>query len=370
MSNAEKIRFTQIIQDLPVSVPFVGPEAQERNTGIDFKARVGANESGFGPSPKVIEAMTAAASETWKYSDPENHVLRNAIAEFYNISPNNVVVGEGIDGLLGCTAQLFVEPGVHVITSLGSYPTFNFHINGRGGKLHLVPYKDDHEDLDTLLARAQETEASLLYVSNPNNPMGTWWSSDQMETFIGKLPSGTVLVLDEAYIETAPDSVSPAIDLDNKQVLRFRTFSKLYGMAGARIGYAIGHEELISAFEKVRNHYGINLSGQRGAVAAIKDQAYLAEVKHKVEKGRDRIHAIAKKHGLESIPSATNFVTIDCGKDTEFAQSVLAKMLEQGMFIRMPGVAPQSRCIRVSVGHDWELDMVDEVLGQVLEELK
>ena len=190
MSDAEKIRFTQVIQDLPVSVPFVGPEAQERNTGIEFKARVGANESGFGPSPKVIDAMVAAASETWKYSDPENHhSSRNAIAEFYNISPKNVVVGEGIDGLLGCTAQLFVEPGVHVITSLGSYPTFNFHINGRGGKLHLVPYKDDHEDLDTLLAQGSGNRSfSLVCVQSEQSLWVHGGAVTRWRSFIGKLP--------------------------------------------------------------------------------------------------------------------------------------------------------------------------------------
>lgn len=140
-------------------------------------------------------------------------------------------------------------------------------------------------------------------------------------------------------------------------------------MAGARIGYVIGHPELISAFDKVRNHYGVNIVGQRGALAALEDQTYMDEVKLKVAKGRDRIHAIAKSHGLTSIPSATNFVTIDCGKDSDFAKLVLSKMLERGVFMRMPGVEPQSKCVRVSIGLDHEMDIFEEEFAAVLKEL-
>ncbi|MEM9278508.1 MAG: pyridoxal phosphate-dependent aminotransferase [Pseudomonadota bacterium] len=362
-----EIRFTPVIRELPSTVPFVGPDEQERQSGILFRARLGANESCFGPSPKAIAAMNDAANLTWQYSDPDNHDLRQAIADFYGVGFENVMVGEGIDGLLGCAAHMFVEPGVNVVTSLGSYPTFNFHIKSNGGNLHLVPYKDDHEDQDALLAKASETNAALMYFSNPNNPMGTWYTADQMESMIERMPEGTILVLDEAYIECAPDGVSPAVDVNNPQVLRFRTFSKLYGMAGARIGYVIGHPEIIAAFDKVRNHYGVNLSGQRGALAALEDQQYLLEVKGKVESARERIAEIAKRNGLEPIPSATNFVAIDCKRGPEFAKSVMAELLKRGIFIRMPGVEPQSRCIRISAGLDHELDLFEEELPKALE---
>ncbi len=369
MSKNSNIRFTSVVRELPSIIPFVGPDEQERQSGILFRARMGANESGFGPSPQAIEAMREANKLSWQYSDPDNHNLRQALADFYNVGYENVMVGEGIDGLLGCVSHMFVEAGVDVVTSLGSYPTFNFHIKSRGGNLHFVPYKDDQEDQDALLAKAEETNASLMYFSNPNNPMGTWWSADKMQQMIDNLPKGTTLVLDEAYIETAAEGVAPSIDVSNPQVLRFRTFSKLYGMAGARIGYVIGHPDLVSTFDKVRNHYGVNIVGQRGALAALGDQEYLAEIKSKVEEGRDRLHAIAKSHGLTSIPSATNFVTIDCGRDSDFAKLVLAKMLERGVFMRMPGVEPQSRCVRVGIGLDGEMDILEEEFAAVLKEL-
>ncbi len=361
--------YTPVISALPHTVPFVGPEAQERTSGIKFRARLGANESCFGPSPKAIAAMQESVSDTWKYGDPDNHHLIRAIASENGVEPENIMVGEGIDGLLGNMSHLFVQPGVHVVTSLGSYPTFNFHINSRGGTLHLVPYVDDHEDPATLLAKVRETGASLLYVSNPNNPMGTFHSAEMIEQLVAELPENTVLALDEAYIECAPDGLAMPIDVSNPQVLRFRTFSKAYGMAGARVGYVIGHPEVVSAFDKVRNHYGMNRIGQIGALQAILDQKYMNEIRQKISAGRDRIHAIAASHSLKSIQSATNFVSIDCGRDSGFAKSLLAEILQRGVFIRMPGVDPQSRCIRISVGLEEELDIFEEEFASALKKL-
>lgn len=364
-----KLPFTDIVSALPHTVPFVGPEAQERASGVKFRARLGANESCFGPSPKAIAAMQDSLTSVWKYGDPESHHLIEAIATHHNVETKNIMVGEGIDGLLGCMSHMFVQPGVHVVTSLGSYPTFNFHIKSRGGTLHLVPYVNDHEDPETLLAKVKETKANILYVSNPNNPMGTWYSAETINALIKELPEYTVLALDEAYIECAPEGLAAKIDVTNPQVLRFRTFSKAYGMAGARVGYVIGHEEVISAFDKVRNHYGMNRTGQIGAHQAFLDQAYMETIREKIEAGRNRIHAIAESHSLQSIPSAANFVAIDCARGPDFAKSVLSELLSRGIFIRMPGVEPQSRCIRVSVGLDSELDLFEEEFEAALKKL-
>ena len=358
--------FTQIIRDLPASVPFVGPEAQERDRGKPFRARIGANESVFGPSPKVVEAMSAAAAEVWKYCDPDNYDLRNGIAAFHGVAPGNVVIIEGIDGGLGLANRLFVTPGDAVVTSDGAYPTFNFHVAACGGRLFKVPYSDDREDIGALLDTARENGARILYLTNPDNPMGSWWSRSAIDDLIGQLPAGTMLVLDEAYIDTAPEDVAPPIDTSNPFVLRFRTFSKAYGMAGARIGYCIGHADVISNFEKVRNHYGINRIAQAGALAALQDQAYLADTVAKIAQARERIAGIAKAHGLEPLPSATNFVTIDCGRDGAHAKALLEALLERDIFVRMPGVAPLNRCIRIGAGREPDLDLFEQMLPDAL----
>ena len=165
-------RFTPLIDSLPATVPFVGPEAQERSMGRPFVARLGANESVFGPSPRAIAAMEAAAAEVWKYGDPENHELRAALATHHGVGMENIVVGAGIDGLLGSLVRLFTEPGTPIVTSAGAYPTFNYHVAGYGGVLHTVPYRDDAEDPEGLLAKAQGLGARLIYLANPRQPDG------------------------------------------------------------------------------------------------------------------------------------------------------------------------------------------------------
>ncbi|HWA50013.1 MAG TPA: pyridoxal phosphate-dependent aminotransferase [Dongiaceae bacterium] len=358
--------FTPIVQALPSTVPFVGPEAQERKRGRKFRVRLGANESLFGPSPKAIAAMREAAAENWKYCDPENHDLKEALARHYGVSPANIVVGEGIDGLFGYTARLFVAPDTPVATSLGAYPTFNFQVAGCGGRLTTTPYVNDREDPDTLLDLAKREGARLIYFSNPDNPMGSWWDAAAVEHLIRRVPEGSVLCLDEAYGEFAPAGTLPPLDVADPRVLRFRTFSKAYGLAGARIAYAIGEAGLIAAFDRIRNHFGVNRIAQVAAVAALADQAYLAEVQRKVAEARDRIAAIGRANGLKPLPSAANFVTMDCGRDGAYARRVLNALIERDVFVRMPGVAPLDRCIRVSAGTNRDLDVFEEVLPQAL----
>jgi histidinol-phosphate aminotransferase len=359
-------RLTGIVDALPRLVPFVGPEALERTRGRPFRARLGANESLFGPSPAAVRAMADAAPETWKDSDPESHDLRQAIARHHGVPADTVVVGEGIDGLLGLAVRAAADPGTVVVTSDGAYPTFNFHVAAQGARLIKVPYRDDREDLDALLAAAVRHEARVLYISNPDNPMGSWWRGEEIARLAGSLPDGLLLLLDEAYCDTAPVDATAPIDVANPQVLRLRTFSKAYGLAGARIGYAVGEAELIGVFEKVRNHYGINRLGQIGALAALEDQSYLSRAVQEIARARDLIADIARSHGLAPLPSGANFVTIDCGADGAFARRLLDGLLARDVFARKPAVAPLDRCIRVSCGPDEELGIFAEALGATL----
>ncbi|WP_068115528.1 pyridoxal phosphate-dependent aminotransferase [Tropicimonas marinistellae] len=359
-------RFTDLATRLPASVPFVGPEAQERRRGRPFAARLGANELVFGPSPRAIAAMESAAAEAWKYGDPESHELRHAIAARLGVAPGTIMVGEGIDGLLGYLVRLFVAPGDAVVTSHGAYPTFNYHVAGYGGHLHGVPYRDDREDPQALLERARETGAKLIYLANPDNPMGTWHGAESIAEMIAGVPDGCLLILDEAYVEFAPAGTAPPIDTDTPHVIRMRTFSKAHGLAGMRVGYAIGHPELISAFNKVRNHFGMSRLSQAAALASLADTAHLAETIARVAGARDRLAEIAAENGLAALPSATNFVAMDCGRDGAFAASVLDGLLARDVFVRMPFVAPQDRCIRVSCGPDADLDRFATALPEAL----
>jgi histidinol-phosphate aminotransferase len=343
-------RYTSLAASLPATVPFVGPETQERARGRPFIARLGANESVFGPSPAAIAAMRQAAQDAWMYGDPETHDLRAALAGHHGVTPAHVVVGEGIDALLGYLVRLLIAPGDAVVTSDGAYPTFNFHVAGFGGVLHKVPYRGNHEDPEALAARAAEVGAKLVYLANPDNPMGSWHPGTAIARMLDALPDGTLLVLDEAYIDLAPAGTAAAIAADDPRVIRMRTFSKAHGMAGARIGYALGQPDLIAAFDRIRNHFGVNRIAQAGALAALQDHGHLTLVQRRVATSRDELVRIARLNGLVPLPSATNFVTMDCGADGAFARRVLAGLVERGIFVRMPFVAPHDRCIRVSCG--------------------
>ena len=358
--------FTPLVETLPSSVPFVGPEALERRTGTMFRARIGANESVFGPSPKVVAAMQQAAADVWQYCDPENHDLKAALAKHLGVGPENVMVGEGIDGLFGYAVRLFVEPGVTVATSLGAYPTFNFHVQGFGGRLVTTPYVNDREDPPSLLDLATREKARLIYFANPDNPMGSWWPAAAVEDFIARLPEGALLMLDEAYGEFAPEGTLPPLDVSNPNVLRFRTFSKAYGMAGMRLGYCVGHASLITAFDKIRNHFGVTRMGQAAGVAALEDQDPPAECGREGRRGPRRDFEDRTRQWPVPLASATNFVTIDCGRDGAYAKRVLDALVAAGVFVRMPGVAPLNRCIRVTAGTAADLAIFADELPKAL----
>lgn len=363
-------RYTPLAASLPASVPFVGPETQERASGRAFTARLGANESLFGPSPAAIAAMTRATAEVWMYGDPENHDLRAALAAHHGVRPDNIVVGEGIDGLLGYLVRLTVAAGDAVVTSDGAYPTFNFHVAGFGGVLHKVPYNGNHEDPEALLSCAAKLRPKLVYIANPDNPMGSHHPGATIAAMLDRLPDGTLLVLDEAYIDLAPPGTAAEIAADDPRVIRLRTFSKGYGMAGLRVGYAIAAPGLISAFNKVRNHFGMGRIAQAGALAALHDQAWLAHVQAEVARARATLSQIATANGLTPLPSATNFVTMECGRDGDFARAVLRGLIARGIFARMPFVAPHDRCIRVSCGDAAALAAFAEALPAALAEAR
>jgi histidinol-phosphate aminotransferase len=185
---------------------------------------------------------------------------------------------------------------------------------------------------------------------------------------IDALPDGCCLALDEAYADTAPADAIPPLDLTHPRVIRFRTFSKAYGMAGMRVGYGLAEADFITSFGKIRNHFGMGRVSQAAALAALDDQTYLQNTIARIAKSRDRIAAIARDNGLTPLPSATNFVTIDCGRDGDFARAVLASLVAQGIFVRMPFTAPQDRCIRISCAPEDALEAFAKALPVALKE--
>lgn len=338
-----------LVAAVPPSTPFVAPEELARRLGLREMLRLGANESAFGPSPRAIAAMREAVSLTSWYGDPESLELRSVLAARHRCAIGEIVVACGIDDLMGLIVRAFCAPGDPCVATRGTYPTLFYHLNAYGARAEFAD-PDERGGIvpANIVDAVHRSGAKLVYVANPDNPSGGFVDRATIAALREALPDDTLLFLDEAYADfVAPGDLPP--DVIDPRTIRTRTFSKAYGMAGARIGYALASAEIVTTFQKLRLHFGVNRTAQIGALAALDDGAFLRGVIAEVERGRDEYHAVAAKHGLPSLPSATNFVCIGIGTKAE-ADAVLAALLERGVFVRKPWAPPIDGYVRVTVG--------------------
>ena len=371
--------FTRLVAGLEASNPFVGPEAIERTTGHRFRARVGANESAFGISPRARAAAARAVERLHWYADPENYELRADLAAVHGVAVEEILVAAGIDDLLALVIRAFALGGGRAVMPLGSYPTFAFHAATLGAPLDTVRYgTDDHVDLDALARQAGRSEqersgvspdsgATLVYLANPDNPSGTWHPVERLRRFLGALPRRCILALDEAYLEFAPGGAPAAPTFaGDPRVVHLRTFSKAHGMAGARVGYAICAAAVAAGLDQLRLQFGVNRVAQEAARAALADGAFVAAVARQVAEGRTAYLELARTLEVPALPSATNFVCLDFGT-RQRADAVMAALIGRGVFVRKPPAPPLDRCVRLTIGTPAERAVLAEELTRVLE---
>jgi len=322
-----------------------------RDTGRPELVRLGANESAFGPSPEAVAAMRHELPRLSWYGDPESLDLRDALTEKHRCRSEQVLVGAGIDDLMGLAVRAFVGPGDAALSTRGTYPTFNYHVVGFGGRPIAASYRGDGTlDCDELVAAARREAPSIVYIANPDNPSGTFIRRDDVTRFYEALPRDSLLLLDEAYADFIDESdLLPPVFED--RLIRLRTFSKAYGMAGARIGYALGSERIIQIFAKIRLQYGINRNAQIGALASLADETFRRYVVSETAKARDDYYNIASRLGRRYIESHANFVCIDFGT-AQRATHIMNELLSRGVWVRKPGAPPLDSYIRVSAGTD------------------
>ncbi|MBV9233718.1 MAG: aminotransferase class I/II-fold pyridoxal phosphate-dependent enzyme, partial [Candidatus Eremiobacteraeota bacterium] len=252
------IRPTPVVEAVPATTPFIGPEQLMRETGQDRLVRLGANESAFGPSPRAIAAMSRELPHLAWYGDPESLDLRDALAEKHRCDPQEIMVGAGIDDLMGLAVRAFVAPRDTALWTRGTYPTLSYHVIGYGGRALTVAYRaDGTPDCEALADAARREHPSIVYLANPDNPSGRFIERDEIARFYEALPSGSLLLLDEAYADFVDEEDLLPAHFDDRLV-RLRTFSKAFGMAGARIGYALSSRRNVATFQKIRLHYGVN----------------------------------------------------------------------------------------------------------------
>lgn len=359
------IRPAPAVAAIPASTPFIGPEQLMRETSRDELVRLGANESAYGPSPKAVAAMAAQLERLSWYGDPDSLDLRDALAAKHGCSPAHVLVGAGIDDLMGLAVRAFAGDGGAVVVTRGTYPTLMYHVTGYGARPLFVTYGDDGStDFDAMVALARNEAPRIVYLANPDNPSGRFIERAEMERFYAALPSDTLLLLDEAYADFVDESeLLPSIFED--RLLRLRTFSKAYGLAGARIGYALGTADVLATLGKIRLQYGVNRNAQIGALASLRDEPFREYVVAQTAIGRDDYSHLAADLRAAAIPSRTNFVCIDMGS-VQQAVRVMHELLALGVWVRKPGAPPLDRFIRVSVGTEPMRSAFARALREVL----
>jgi histidinol-phosphate aminotransferase len=355
---------TELVAAIPASTPFVGPEALERQSGRKFELRLGANESLFGASPLAIEAMAEAVASGHFYGDPEGFELRSEIAARHGCGIENVVLGSGIDELLMLFCRAYLMPGESALTVHGSYPTFEYCVRSVGGSLLYDLYADDGTiDLESMSHFAQVDAPAAVYLANPDNPSGTWHTPSEVAALREGLHSDVLFLLDEAYVDFAPEFAP--FDPEDRGLIRLRTFSKGYGMAGIRLGYALCAAEHVRTLNKVRMHFGVSNVALAGGLAALRDDEHLRSVVAQTSKARNWLADEMQVLGFESLPSRTNFLTIDMGSEERATKTLLA-LREKGVFIRKPSQPPLDRFIRVSIGPETVMEEFMARLAPIL----
>ncbi|MDP8265444.1 MAG: histidinol-phosphate transaminase [Candidatus Aceula meridiana] len=334
-------------------VPGKPIEEVKRDLGLKEVCKLASNENPFSPSPKVLKAMQKALKGLNRYPDGSCYYLRKEIAKNLKVKETQLIFGNGSDEVIFQVVRAFVNEGEEIVIA---HPTFLMYgIVGQiaGAKIKTIPLKNFRYDL-VAMKKAVSKKTKVIFIANPDNPMGTYVTKKELDVFLKGLRKDILVFLDEAYYEFAPKKDYPnsfSLLKKYKNIIVTRTFSKMYGLAGLRIGYGVSSEEVIDILNRVREPFNINSVAQAAAVAALKDQAYYQKAIRLCEKEKQYLYEEFKKFGLSFVKSATNFVVIDVKKDS---QKVFQKLLRKGIIVRNMNAWGLKNYIRVTVGKPQE----------------
>jgi len=358
--------FNAALAKLPVYQPGRPIEEVARELGrpaADF-IKLASNENPLGPSPLALRAMRQALAQTNLYPDGNAFYLKQKLADKLGVTPAHLIMGNGSNEVIEFLGHGLLTPETEVVVSQYCFAVYPIVTALFGAKLVTVPAKDFGHDLDAMLA-AVTPQTRLIFVANPNNPTGTVVTPEALHRFIRAVPPNVLLALDEAYVEflDLPLDLVPNIRaglLPN--VLLMRTFSKIYGLAGLRIGYGIGHPDLIAALEKIRQPFNLNTLAQVGALAALDDARHVERTRRGNQRGLKFFARAFRKLKLEFVPSAANFVLVRVGDGAR----VFAGLQQRGVIVRPMGGYGLPEWIRISIGTPGENRRCLEALTGVL----
>jgi histidinol-phosphate aminotransferase len=368
MSKTMEELIPEYLRGLPVYVPGKPIEEVERELNI-HAIKLASNENPLGPSPMAMEAARKVLADSNRYPDGGTLRLREKIAAMHEVSPDDIFIGLGSSELIDVAARVLLGPGTIGLTSEGTYPPFSTAIRANGGSLEHVPMCAFAYDLPEM-ARAITNTTRIIYLANPNNPTGTAFGAEEFERFLTHVPSDALVVLDEAYIHYAERTDMPrSVELfrPRKNLLILRTFSKVYGMAGIRIGYGIGAAALVSAMNKLRTPFNVSGVAQAAALAALDDHQHVKRCIEANRVERKRITEEVAKLGLKPVESETNFVFVETGPE---AKAIGEELLREGVIVRPLAWMGFPEAIRISVGTAEENDELFSALSRVLAKRK
>ncbi len=352
------------IRGLPVYVPGRPIEEVERELKI-HAVKLASNENPLGPSPRAMEAARRALEQAHRYPDGGTHVLRETLAARTGLTVEELFVGLGSSEIIDLAARVCLRAGLQGMTSQGSYAPFSVAIRASGAELVLVPQKNFAFDLDAMAA-AITPKTGVIYLANPNNPTGTAFSLAELEEFLGRVPENVLVVLDEAYVHYAPSlnrRKTEEIFRRRGNLLILRTFSKVYGLAGMRIGFAIGRPELLAAMNKLKTPFNTSGVAQAAALAAIDDREHVTRCIATNASERKRLIEGLTTLGLRPVPSETNFVFMNVGPE---AKEICDELLHAGVIVRPLGWMGLPEAIRISVGTTEENGKCLAAMAEVL----
>jgi histidinol-phosphate aminotransferase len=353
------------IRGLPVYVPGRPIEEVEQELKI-HAIKLASNENPLGPSPKAVAAAKSVLNESHRYPDGGTHQLREKLARIHSLSPEEIFVGLGSSEIIDLAARLMLAPARIGITSQGTYAPFSIAIRASGAKLLRVPMRDFGFDLPAI-GRAISGETAIVYLANPNNPTGSAFGAAEFEEFLKRVPRSTLVVLDEAYIHYAERSDMPqSVELfrRHENLVILRTFSKVYGLAGLRIGYAVGTAGVVAAMNKLRTPFNTSGVSQAAALAALDDAEHVKRSIETNAQQRTRLFQEFQKLELRAVRSHTNFIFIDVGPT---ASGLNDELLREGVIVRPLGWMGFPQAIRVTVGTGEENDKLLAALGRCLQ---
>lgn len=353
------------VEDLVPYPPGKPIEELERELGIRGSIKLASNENPLGPSPKAVQAIVEHVKGLHRYPDGSGYYLKTKLSEKFGLPMDQIMLGNGSNELIELMIRTFLRNGEQVIQSFPTFLMYEKIVKGAGGEMISVPLSNFCVDLDAMAA-AITPDTKIVIINNPNNPTGTAISKQAMAEFLRRIPEDIIIALDEAYIEFASEkNVTRGISFLSEQPLLFvlRTFSKLYGLAGLRIGYGFASKELVGYMNRVRQPFNANSLAQQAAIAALDDTEFVQRTLNLVREGLAYLYARLDEMGLEYFPTQTNYFLI---KVPGGGKEIYQRMLKQGVIVRAMDSYGLEEYIRINVGLPKENERFIETLKRVL----